>query len=377
MAFLTLVFVVLLMASEAGGREFLLVEEAGVACDALSGCVLPPECVLRVLVVIEGTHVPRLFGVAGLALVAELALMSLLLIVVAMTGDAGRWRLLPVQETGMAAGTLRGGMSALQAVPRVPVVIEDDLLPAPIPVTDRAFLAKFSLVTGLLIVGTMTPDALKRRALELRIAVTLLAAHVHMLARERKFRLAVVEARFLPVALGVTTGAVLAERALVCVVFFVAAIAVRGRVTPLCTGFVAIATRDPGIGVPTAQHEIGQAMIKGLFVQRRDVRLAPLVVGVAFAAFAVADFFDAPMVAGAQFYITHNILVAVETQLRLRRLSETHVAILALGLKVRVPRNDLAGHKRRFHVIRNRVHGQHKAKEEPQDRAPHRQRSPG
>src|SRR4030066_200070 len=155
-----------------------------------------------------------------------------------------------------------------------------------------------------------------------------LARHIAVLASERKVRLAVVEVRVLPVLVGVAVGAGIAQFALVLVVLAVAGDAVGWRFAELLALGVAVAALHLGRGMTALELEIGELVVEGLFIERRDVHVATLVFCVADAAFL---FLDASMVTLLLDGILGHILVAVETQSALRAFFEPHVALLTVG----------------------------------------------
>lgn len=98
-----LVVVFLPMAFDALGRQLLdglypreRLEAGLVAALALRGLVFPFERILGVLVMVEACLLPSLLVVAGLALVAQTPLMSLLVVILAVASKALRLQLLDV-----------------------------------------------------------------------------------------------------------------------------------------------------------------------------------------------------------------------------------------------------------------------------------------
>src|SRR6267378_7654204 len=122
--------------------------------------------------------------------------------------------------------------------------------------------------------------------------------------------------------------ALLAHRALVLVVLLVATVAVERGLAMLLLGQVALLALD--LLVLVLQLEVGQVMVEFLFVQRDDVRLAPLVFGVADRArlplhlSVIALFFG-------QIAADVLVRVAFDAQVVLVLLAEMRVAVLAIG----------------------------------------------
>jgi len=112
-------------------------------------------------------------------------------------------------------------------------------------VTGFALVAEPALVAFTVIILLVTGDAFHRCTLERRIAVAILARYIHVLAGEREMRLAVVEARVLPVFVAVAVGAGIAQLTLVLVVLAVAGNTVGWRFAELLALGVAVAALPP------------------------------------------------------------------------------------------------------------------------------------
>ena len=112
------------------------------------------------------------------------------------------------------------------------------------------------------------------------------------------------------------------------------------------------------------QFEVSAGMVKFFLVERRDVGRTSLVIGMAIATVVVVQ---AAMQARFAADVAGNILMAVETQLALRRLVETLVALLAFLLVLGMPGNDLAGHQHLLDTLCQRASGQQhgRPEEEP------------
>jgi len=100
--------------------------------------------------------------VAGLALLAELALV---LVVFLVTAEAVSPGLVLVQNTGVAGRALGLNVFAEQRVLGLLVVIEDRDAPVPFDMTALAFVAEFPLVAIALIVLLVARDTLRRGGL--------------------------------------------------------------------------------------------------------------------------------------------------------------------------------------------------------------------
>lgn len=204
-----------------------------------------------------------------------------------------------------------------------------------------AFFAKPTLVTLLVVVFLVTGDTLRWRTLEGRVAMAVFARHIDMLAGEREFCLAVVEARVLPVLVGVAVGAGITQFALVLVVFAVAGNAIGWCFTILLALDVAVAALHLGNGMAALQHEISELVIELFFIKWSDVHVTPFVIGVALAAFLL---YQASVITLLLDGVLGDVLVAVKTQTALRTLFKACMALLAVRLDLGMAFNHLAGH---------------------------------
>ena len=95
---MALLVVILLVAAVTVGLEFLLIQAAGVTTTAFRLGMLAAQRVFRIAVVIEDGAGPVHFGVTALAFRAEQTLVTLLVIVLAVAGDAGGFEARAVQR---------------------------------------------------------------------------------------------------------------------------------------------------------------------------------------------------------------------------------------------------------------------------------------
>ena len=185
---------------------------------ALRLCVLAAQRILGLPIMIEDRNAPILLDMAVLALVAKPALVSLLVIVLAMARNTSALELVSIEIASMAARALGQPMLATQWILGIAIVIEADGLPFTVDVAALALLAEASLVPVLLVILSVAGHAARGRTLELGVLVTITAADVLVLAGKREVRLAVIEGRVLPAGIAMAVGAVVAELALVRVV---------------------------------------------------------------------------------------------------------------------------------------------------------------
>ena len=99
-----------------------------------------------------------------------------------------------------------------------------------------------------------------------------------------------------------------------------------------------------GGAVGALEGEIGGFVVEGIDVEEDDAGVAPLVVGVALAAFQGAGGAVAPVEAGASLQVGVDLFVAGAATLVLPPLLETHVTSTAVVLQFGVRTHQLAGH---------------------------------
>lgn len=151
-------------------------------------------------VVIERDIFPAALDMAGFALGAEFALVSLRsVIILLVTGDTLLFELVLVQVAFVAFGALRFLVFAQQRKFGL-VVVEDGLFPALRVVTGLALGTKFALVPlRSVIVLLVTVVAQLGGVLVLIVDMALCAFHVLVLVLQIKLGLAVIEVCGLPV----------------------------------------------------------------------------------------------------------------------------------------------------------------------------------
>lgn len=163
--------------------------------------------------VIEGGALPVIGAVTGLALLALLALVHVILAVARETCRRGVLVLLVL----VAAVAFHLAVLSLQGKSRL-VVIEAGVLPGALAVAGAAQLAQGTLVLVLL---PVTGNTRHRGLFEDRALVAGIARDIGMLPAQGETRGAMIETRLLPVAFDVTARTFAAERVLVLVVLLV------------------------------------------------------------------------------------------------------------------------------------------------------------
>lgn len=226
------------------------------------------------------------------------------------------------------------------------LVVEQDLLPAPVAMTVAAVRPETALVR---IVLAVAGNAFPGRVLEYLVTMTGCAFRLHVLSREFEAGLVVVESHLLPERLLMAVRAIGAEFSAMHIVFLVTGIAFVRGVTIFLAVRVAVAAFHTG--VLTVKNEISERVIESLLIQRHNTSGPPLVLAVAVAAGFVRFM---PVEAGPRDPVSTHILVAIDAQRILFLLPERLMALATLALDIGVALNDLAGHHQSLDGIRPR-----------------------
>src|SRR5947209_19862871 len=156
-----------------------------------------------------------------------------------------------------------------------------------------------------------------------------------------------IEARLLPIALGVARFAFRAKRPLVRIVLAMTRGASRGRRALLRAGRVAALALHRLMSA--LQRKVGLRMIEARLVQADDARLAALVLGMAEVALAVLQ---PAVIAALRAHVGGDFFMAVEAELRLRGAVEAHMAVAAVLFQLGVRLDERSGHDRPLEVLR-------------------------
>ena len=155
---LAIVLVILLVAGNALGFQFLLVNRPPcrqVAVVALRLQVLVPEPILGITVMIKGNRFPRFLGMASLAFVAIVFFVTPLLIILLVAGNALGFQLLLVNRSlcrQVAFVTFRFQVFIPELILGIPAMIKGACLPFLLGMTSLAFAAIAPFVALLLII---------------------------------------------------------------------------------------------------------------------------------------------------------------------------------------------------------------------------------
>jgi len=216
LAFLAMVDVVDLMTADALHRQFFLRDVATVAGAADQLAVLTFQRKLGAACVVKARFFPTGFTVAALALCTVTAVVG---VVAAVATDAGGVGCLVFDRVDMAGFATYLCMFAFQGKLRVPIVIEIRFTPFALVVAVRTVR---SINAFMHIVQRVTAVTAFRCLLVAFVDVTAVAGSTAVSTLQQEVGFVVVEVEFSPVLRGMTVLAVLAEVALVRVVFAVA-----------------------------------------------------------------------------------------------------------------------------------------------------------
>src|SRR3990172_2602629 len=285
LAFLPLVFVVLLVTEETTARQLVFVQVTLVATHTLCRLVLAQQQILGLLVVIERDILPVLLDMAALALRAKITLVRLV-IVLLVARDTCRFQLVLVQVALVATLALCRLVLAQQQILSLLVVIERDLLPVLLDVAAFALRAKITLVR-LVIVLLVARDTCRLQLVLEQVALVATRALGFLVLAEQGILglLVVIKEYLLPVLLDVAAFALCTEIALVFIVLLVALVANSRRFAVFLCGLVAAGAFHLLAEVSALQRIIGKEMIEFAMIESGDLRIAPLVFGMAFPAF--------------------------------------------------------------------------------------------
>lgn len=338
-ALLAFMHVVELVTAETVFRQ-CVVQITAMTTDAARIAVLASQHKFSVAVVIEFLFRPCTFIVAGLTFVAVFTFVR---IVVAMTRNAAGTQLhveLPFAMTGIAVGCC---MRAKQSEMRIARVIEGRLFPAALVVTA---LTLAPVGAAMHIVDRVARHACRRSLLVALAGVARAATRLLMIAFQREFRRAVIEARFLPAIGVVTTAAALPKCTAMFIDHFVAAITFATRRTNFFSGCVTAPALQ--FAVFAFQREVGGAVIKIIAIEPDDIGRAPLVIGMTLFTRQRGVVFQLAVKAFFGGDVGTDHIVALHAELILRLLGERYVAFCALSFQFGVALDELSRHQQCF-----------------------------
>lgn len=223
-ALCALVGVIVLVTRETVAFQLHFVNRLDVAGSTLGFPVRTDQCVAGVFLMIEMHIGPAAAGVTGLAALSE---MTLVIVVFPVAGDARHVEFVGERVVAVAAIAILLRMLAIQWEIRIAIVIEARIVPAPRVVAVAALVAAAAIVR---IVFRMAVVAFSRRILKRIVGMAVQALGLLVLADQRIIGGVVIELDIVPFHRGVAVAAGRPQRLAVRVMFFVAGIAVAGRI---------------------------------------------------------------------------------------------------------------------------------------------------
>lgn len=208
-----------------------------------------------------------------------------------------------------------------------------------------AFLSAAPIVRVIL---GMAAKARRRYIAKSVIGVAVETACCCMAADQRKAGLIVVKRHILPASRRMAIAATLTDRFWMGAIGFVAGRTGRLRRPVLAVGFVATGALQTIM--LSLQGEIGILVLKRGFVERDDVRVTSLMLGMAVRAVPALGVSVASVEALPGCDVISNVLVAGGAQFFLFATLELYVARSAFLLDIGVPGNDFTGHDQRFQL---------------------------
>lgn len=196
------------------------------------------------------------------------------------------------------------------------------------------------------IVAGVTGNAGGRRFLVALGWMTSATTDLLVIAFQRKFCGAVIEAVLFPTARVMATAAALTERATVMIVGLVTAVTIAARRAKFLAGLMTATALQ--FAVFAFQWEVGRRVIEGVAIETDDIRLTTLVIGVTLFARQRRVVFELAVKALFCRDIRTDHVVTGNAQLILRLLFEGDMAFGALGFQFSVPLDQLARHQQCF-----------------------------
>src|SRR5947207_2426248 len=367
------VHVVLLVTRQAVLLELHLIRWAAVARLAGELAVCAAERKPGLLAVVELPQLPAVLRVAAVAVLAEVALVHIILLVAvdALVADlailAGEVTLLArhchvqtdQREFRQVVIEAHARAPALRRVALIALLAEAAGVHIVRPMAAHALgrqllrhhVRRVAGVAGdLLVLPGEGPRGVARVVEARRLPFLAAVADAAVLVAQRKACLVVVVADVPPGALVVAGAAVAPQLALVRLLFSMTGDAFLLRIAKgLAGGVTALAHH---VDVRAAQRIVGVLVIELLVAQLHDVGGAAEMLGVAGAALRDVDAGEAAVEVAVLVQIAGDLLVTVETQLRLLAAVAAVVAERARFLVFHVSRAQLARHEKRL-----RIHG--------------------
>lgn len=264
---------------------------------------------IRGEVVIEVCVIPRPCVVAGAAILAPVAVMSVVLKVAADAGDvhAVTERIFAVT---VAAGQRR--MAKFQREAGIAVVIKARILPR---TRVMAVLALFATAPLVEIVFRMATEAVCRCVLVCLVDMTVRTGRLDMFAEQRPAGGLVIELGRQPVDRAVTISARFTEKALVNVVLAMTVDTLVRCIAVLVAGLMTAVTIS--FGVLALEHKVSQPVVEARFIKNDDLRISAFMFRMAGSTAILCYLAVTSVIALLGRHIICHVLVTVEAELSL------------------------------------------------------------
>lgn len=332
-----LVGVVLAVAGDALALGVVIPGRRSVAFHAGGGTMGAVECEPSLGVIKARRRFPGSRVVAFRAISPESALVA---VVGAMAGCAVLHQ--PFVRAGRLVTGIALGVEVLADQGESgAAMIEARAFPVLVFVAGSAVVAERAAVRIVLLVATAA--AIVDRFFGGRLQVTGVAFDFRVLSAQRESGALMVETHRFPIRRGVALVACLAEFAFVAVVGLVAREAGRLCLAIFVSFGMTFHTVD--LHMRSLQVEARRLVAECLGIEDDDVRVAPLVIGVATVAGAVVE---PPVQAATGFEIASDVLMTGHAKRRLAGTIEGNMTVFALALPFRVRTDDFPRHECTF-----------------------------
>ena len=300
------------------------------------------ERVTRIRVVIE-SHLSK--ALRHVACVAAFSKMPVVIVIVLMAGNACGIHRVTEGIVAVTVAAHQRRVFADQIERGIAGMVKRCVMPVSWLMAVAALLSAAPIVR--IIVG-MAAEACRGRVDKGVIGMAVKTARCCMAADQRETGLLVIKRHVFPTSRRMAIATTCANRFRVRAVRFVAGCAGRWRRPVLAVGFVAAGALQTIVF--SLQGEIGVFVLKRGFVERDNVRVTPLMLGMAVRAVPALGVSVASVEALPGRDVISNILVAAGAQFGLFATLELDVARSAFLLDIGVPGNDLTGHDQRFQL---------------------------
>ena len=278
-----------------------------------------------------------------MAFSAVSAVPAFVLIVFQVTTDARRFQFVAEGVLGMAIAAGQLSVTAIQWKFRIAGMIEAGVRPVRGVVTVPALVATFPIVFVIVLVAGETGV---RRPFKQLDFVAILARSFSVFADERVVRRIMVEVNVYPVRLIVTVGACLGRILLVWFVLRVTGVALIRSIAMFFVRNMTVYAFQ--LRMVPEQFEIRELVIKRLFVESENIRIATLVVGMAGSASVAPGIFRSSVVTQVQFDIDGDEFMTIQAEISLPGAVERQVTGRTIGFDIGMAGYDIAGHDKRL-----------------------------